>query len=139
MITRLMRVTILVRDYDEALAFYTGTLGFEKRDDIPFGPGARWVTVAPPEQHEVEIVLQQPHAAFHGETQAQAMLEHVGQQPTWVFETDDCQREYEKLQGRGVVFTSLPKQEPYGVEAVFQDLYGNNYSLLQPAPAPDQG
>ena len=136
MITKLIRVTILVRDYDEALAFYTEKLGFEKREDAPLGPEYRWVTVAPPQQQELEIVLQQPHAAIHGEEQAQAMLERVGQQPTWVFATEDCQRAYEELQGRGVVFSSGPQQQFYGVEAIFQDLYGNSYSLLQPTPTP---
>jgi len=137
MITKLIRVTILVRDYDEALAFYTGKLGFEKRVDVEVGPGMRWVTVAPAQQQEVEIVLQQPHPAFHGEQQARAMRARIGQQPTWVLATGDCQREYEELQGRGVIFTAAPQQQPYGVEAVFQDLYGNSYSLLQPAPMPD--
>ena len=137
MITKLIRVTILVRDYDEALAFYTGKLGFEKRADETFGPEMRWLTVAPPQQRELEIVLQQPHVGFHGEEQAQAMLERIGQQPAWVFETGDCQQEYEELQGRGVVFVSAPQQQPYGVEAIFQDLYGNSYSLLQPAPMSD--
>ncbi len=57
MIQRLMRVTILVRAQDEALAFYTERLGFEKRDDQTFGPGMRWLTVAPPERHDLRIIL----------------------------------------------------------------------------------
>lgn len=139
MISRLIRVTILVRDYDEALQFYRDQLGFESRADFAFGQGMRWVTVAPPEQHELEIVLQVPMAAFHGAEQAQAMLAQVGRQPTWVFETADCPAEYAALSERGVTFTRAPKQEPYGVEALFQDPYGNSYSLLQPAPMPAFG
>ncbi len=136
MITKLSRVTILVPDYDEALRFYSDQLGFEKRADFAFGQGMRWVTVAPPQQREVEIVLQVPVAAFHGEEHAREMLAHVGQQPTWVFETDDCQAEYTTLTERGVTFTQAPKSEPYGTEALFQDPYGNTYSLLQPSIAP---
>lgn len=131
MITKLVRVTILVRDYDEALQFYTEKLGLEKHDDIPFGPGVRWVTVAPAGQADIEIVLQQPHAAMHGEEHAGAMAARVGQSPTWVFNTDDCRKTYAELQERGVHFTSAPEEQPYGVEAVFQDLYGNSFSLLQ--------
>jgi len=139
MINKLIRVTILVRDYEEALRFYGDQLGFEKRADFAFGQGMRWVTVAPPDQRELEIVLQVPVAAFHGEKHAEEMLAQVGQQPTWVFETDDCQAEYGALSERGVAFTQAPKQEPYGTEALFQDPYGNTYSLLQPTPMPAFG
>jgi len=133
MISKLIRVTILVRDYDEALRFYKNQLGFEQRADFAFGAGMRWVTVAPPQQRELEIVLQVPVEAFHGAEHAQDMRAHIGQQPTWVFETDDCQAEYTTLAARGVTFTQAPKAEPYGTEALFQDPYGNTYSLLQPA------
>lgn len=135
MITHLIRVTILVRDQDEALRFYTEALGFEKRADVSFGPAARWLTVAPPQQGELEIVLQLPDPALHGEEEARRMLERVGQAPTWVLSTDDCQGDYARLVERGVTFTSSPQQQPYGLEAVFLDLYGNSYSLLQPAPS----
>ncbi len=139
MITKLARVTILVRDYDEALRFYTEQLGFDKRADVTFAPGMRWLTVAPAQQHDMELVLQVPVASFHGAEQAQRMTERIGQQTTWVFQTDDCQAEYATLSGRGVIFTQSPKAEPYGVEAIFQDLYGNSYSLLEPAPMPAFG
>ncbi len=135
MITRLARVTIIVRDQEEALRFYTETLGFEKRADATFGPAARWLTVAPPEQHELEIVLQLPDPAMHGEEQAQEMLASIGKNPTWVLNTTDCQGDYARLVERGVTFTSPPTEQPYGLEAVFSDLYGNSYSLLQPAEA----
>jgi predicted enzyme related to lactoylglutathione lyase len=136
MITRLIRVTILVRDQDEALQFYTEKLGLEKRDDISFGPGARWLTVAPQGQRDIQIVLQKPEPAFHGEQGAADMLSYVGHGTTWVFETDDCRAEYETLRARGVTFQHPPTDEPYGVEAVFEDIYGNSFSLLQPREAP---
>ncbi len=136
MITRLSHVTVLVRNQDEALRFYTEKLGFEKRFDVAFGPGARWLTVAPVGQTNVEIVLQKPDPAMHGEADARQMEEAVGRGTTWVFECDDCRATYATLRERGVEFQSEPRQEPYGVEAVFVDLYGNSFSLLQPAEQP---
>lgn len=137
MITRLARVTIYVRNQDEALAFYTEKLGLEKRADVQFGPGARWLTVAPAGQNEIEILLQEPVPAMHGKEFAQQIAERVGQATTWVFTTDDCRAEYETLKGRGVTFVSEPQDQPYGVEAVFVDLYGNSFSLLQQAENPE--
>lgn len=135
MITRVARVTILVSDQDEALRFYTEKLGFEKRADVPMG-ATRWLTVAPAGQRELEIVLQQPDPAFHGEDGARQMLERVGQGTTWVLATDDCQGDYERLSGLGVRFTSPPHRQMYGLEAVLLDLYGNSYSLLQQPSEP---
>ncbi len=132
MIKTLARVTILVRDLDEALRFYTEKLGLEKRADQNFGPGMRWLTVAPKEQTELEIVLQKPDASMHGEEGAKDLLSRVGQGTAWVFYTDDCRRTYETLLSRGVVFVRPPQEQMYGVEALFQDLYGNTFSLLQP-------
>ncbi len=137
MITRLARVTIYVRNQDEALAFYTEQLGLEKRSDVLFDPGARWLTVAPAGQADFEILLQEPVAAMHGEEFARKISERIGQSSTWVFFTDDCRAEYETLRGRGVTFSSPPQDQPYGVEAVFQDLYGNSFSLLQPGEMPE--
>lgn len=135
MITHLARVTLVVRDQEEALRFYTETLGFEKRADVQFGPGARWLTIAPPQQHELEIVLQQPDAAMHGQERAEELLVGIGKSPTWVLYTTDCRGDYARLLERDVRFVSPPTEQPYGLEAVFLDLYGNSYSLLQPAAA----
>ncbi|HEX8996301.1 MAG TPA: VOC family protein [Ktedonobacterales bacterium] len=137
MITHLARVTLAVRDQDEALRFYTEALGFEKRADARFGPGPgmRWLTVAPPQQREIEIVLQQPDPTMHGEARAAELAAGIGKSPTWVLYTTDCQADYARLVERGVAFPSPPTEQPYGLEAVFVDLYGNSYSLLQPAQA----
>ncbi len=125
MITKLVHVTLWVKDQDEALDFYANQLGFTKKaDDSSMIPGYRWLTVAPKEQTDVEIVLGLAHSP---ETQAQ-----VGKAGTWVLHTDDCRKEYETLKARGVKFTQAPKDQPYGVEALFEDLYGNSYDLLQP-------
>lgn len=135
MITHLARVTLAVRDQDEALRFYTETLGFEKRADAQLGPTMRWLTVAPRQQRDLEIVLQLPDPDLHGESRAAELLAGIGKNPTWVLYTTDCQGEYARLLERGVTFTSPPTEQPYGLEALFLDLYGNSYSLLQPAEA----
>jgi predicted enzyme related to lactoylglutathione lyase len=127
---RLGNVTILVRDYDEALKFYTEVLGFEKRSDQKFGPGGRWVTIAAPGQ-DIQIVLQKPEPSMHGEENAQRMAERIGQNPTWVLVTDDCRKTYELYSSRGVKFSEPPKDMPWGTQAVFKDLYGNSYALVQ--------
>lgn len=127
---RLGSVTILVGDYDEALKFYTKTLGFEKRSDEHFGPGARWVTVAAPGQ-DIQIILQKPEPAMHGEENARKMAERIGQNPTWVLATDDCKKTYQLYSSRGVKFNEPPKEMPWGTQAVFKDLYGNSYALVE--------
>jgi predicted enzyme related to lactoylglutathione lyase len=127
---RLGNVTILVRDYDEALKFYTEVMGFEKRSDQKFGPGARWVTVAAPGQ-DVQIVLQKPEPSMHGEENARRMAERIGQNPTWVLATDDCRKTFELYSSRGAKFDEPPKDMPWGTQAVFKDLYGNSYALVQ--------
>jgi predicted enzyme related to lactoylglutathione lyase len=122
-------VTILVRDYDEALKFYTERLGFEKKMDEKFGPGARWLSVALPGQ-DLQIVLQKPEPSMHGEARAKKMFDLIGQSPTWVISTDDCRKTYEVLKARGVNFSDPPKEQPWGTQAVFQDLYGNSFALV---------
>lgn len=131
MITSLGVVTIVVDDQDDAIEFYTETLGFDLRSDEPFGPGARWVTVAPPDQTEVEIHLQEPHPALHGEDGAERLRDLVGKNPTWSFQTADIDRTYEELRAAGVTFVEPPAERPYGTEAIFEDLYGNRFSVLE--------
>ena len=120
-------VTLLVRDQDEALRFYTEVLGLEKRADDSSMPGFRWLTVAPKEQKGVEIVLVKPRT----EEDLQQVGKQAGRTVFLVFHTDDLQREYETLHSRGVKFLGPPKQQPWGTEAVFEDLYGNRFDLLQ--------
>jgi catechol 2,3-dioxygenase-like lactoylglutathione lyase family enzyme len=132
MISTLSVVTIIVEDQDDAIEFYTGRLGFELRSDEPFGPGRRWVTVAPPDQTEVEIHLQGPNPELHGEAGAERLREQVGRNPAWSFTTDDCAGTFEALRSEGVTFVSEPAERPYGIEAGFEDLYGNRFSLLEP-------
>jgi hypothetical protein len=79
----------------------------------------RWLTVAPKDQKEVEFVL------------ASWLPDHVGRNALCVVETTNCRKTYESLKARGVVFSQRPTEKPYGVEAVFEDLYGNTYALVE--------
>ena len=117
-IDKVSTVTIAVENQDEALTWFTQMLDFEKRIDQQ-GDGFRWLTVAPPQQAEVEFLL------------ASWFPQLVGQNPTWVISTRDCQGGYEELKSRGVKFSQPPQPRPWGIEAVFQDLYGNKYALVQ--------
>jgi len=130
MITKLAHVTVIVRDQEEALRFYVDKLGMEKREDNTMG-SFRWLTVAP-KGSPVAIVLQRPGAPFQTPEVAERMLSRVGHGTTWVVETDDCRKDHEAMSSKGVMFTSAPEDMPWGVSAVFQDLYGNKYNLLQP-------
>lgn len=117
-IDKVSTVTIAVRDQDEALTWFTRMLGFEKRMDQR-GSGFRWLTVAPPQQAEVEFLL------------ASWFPDRVGQNATWVLSTRDCKGAFEGLKAKGVEFTQEPQAKPWGIEAVFVDLYGNKYALVQ--------
>jgi uncharacterized glyoxalase superfamily protein PhnB len=121
-----------VRDQDEVLQWFTEKLGFRKMADRPLGSSVRWLTIAPEDQKELEIVLLKPDAAFHGKKLARELTKRIGKGTTWVLEVDDCQKVYKEFQLRGVEFTDPPKQRPYGVEALFDDLYGNPWVLIQP-------
>ena len=125
MLTKLSVVTILVRDQDEALQFYTEKLGLEKMDDMEFGAGGRWLTVTAPEQKDVQIFL------ARADSFGMDLMDHVGRAPAWAFSTDNCQETYETLSARGVKFTSRPKKKPYGIEAVFEDLDDNPFAIVQ--------
>lgn len=127
---RLNVVTIVVKDYEEALKFYTERLGFEKRMDVSLSPSSRWLTVAAPGQ-DVEILLQMPDKATHGAEHARLLSERVGQGTTWVLGTDNCKKSYEELSARGVTFTEKLKQVPWGIQAVLKDLYGNTFALTE--------
>lgn len=127
MIKKATIVTLLVRDQDEALRFYTETLGLEKRMDDTSVPGLRWLTVAPPEQKELQIVL----AKAKSEEDLRQVGKQAGTFPLFVLNTDGCRKDYETLKSRGVRFLTSPKEQPWGTEAIFEDLYGNRFDLLE--------
>src|SRR5437016_11969446 len=134
MITRLNHVSVFVLNQDSAYDFYVNKLGFKVHTDAPMGPGARWLTVAPPDQPELEISLMQiaPGMIFTDET-AETMKELVkkGTFGFGVFECVDIYATYEELKAKGVEFTQPPKKEFYGIEALFKDDSGNWFSLGQ--------
>ena len=125
MLTKLAVVTIIVRDQDEALQYYTEKLGLEKMDDVNFGEGNRWLTVTAPQQKDVQIFLQKADSFGVDAT------DQVGKATMWAFNTDNCRETYDTLKERGVKFLSEPKEQPWGIEAVFEDLYGNKFSIVE--------
>jgi len=133
MIRKLSHATIYVTDQDRAKAFYTEKLGFTVRADAGVGP-LRWLTVSPPAQPDVEIVLT-PIATgvFIDDESVRALrtLVENGNIGAGVFEVEDCRKTYEELKARGVEFLSDPMERPYGLEAVFRDDSGNFFSLSQ--------
>jgi len=129
-------IPVVVADQDEALSFYIEKLGLEKRADVTFAPGMRWLTVAPKGQRKPEIALAQPEAPLLN-VQTQSNHEAIGRLGhgiTCVFDTDDCCKMYATLLARGIKFLSPPTKQLYGMEAVFEDPYGNAFSLLEPSP-----
>ena len=130
MIEKLRLTTRIVSDQDEALDFYTEKLGLKKKADETFGPDdQRWVTVAAEQDDTVEIVLE-PLDWFEGE-EAGRRSAMIGEQPALAFTVDNCQATYETLRERDVEFTSEPTEQPYGIEAVATDLYGNGIVLVE--------
>jgi catechol 2,3-dioxygenase-like lactoylglutathione lyase family enzyme len=122
------RVAILVRDYDEAIDFYVNRLGFTLVEDTPVeGHGKRWVVVAPPGSSESRLLL----ARAVGEQQSARIGNQTGGRVFLFLHTDDFWRDFRSYQATGVVFVRPPREESYGTVAVFQDLYGNLWDLLQ--------
>ena len=124
MITSLNIVSVVVNDQDAALDFYTNKLGFEKRGDRTFKGLPRLLTVAPKGQVEPEIVLVKVRASNIQPPQGG----HTGM----VFRTDDCRRDFATLKERGVKFLSEPTELPFGTQALFSDLDGNLFFLVEP-------
>jgi catechol 2,3-dioxygenase-like lactoylglutathione lyase family enzyme len=123
----LASVALLVRDYDEAKAWYTGVLGFTLVEDTDLGHGKRWVVVAPSGARETNLML----ARAATPEQRARIGDQTGGRVFLFLHTDDFQRDYRALSARGVKFLEAPRQEAYGTVAVFEDLYGNRWDLLQ--------
>jgi catechol 2,3-dioxygenase-like lactoylglutathione lyase family enzyme len=124
-------VSFLVRDYDEAIAFFTGALGFALLEDTPLGGLKRWVRVAPP-GGGCALLL----ARATGEEQLAVVGRQAGGRVFLFLETADFDQDHAALRSRGVRFLEEPRVEPYGKVAVFVDLYGNKWDLLEPRSAP---
>ena len=129
MTRRLAALTLLIPDYDEAIAWFTRTLGFALTADVALGAGKRWVVVSPG-AGGAEIVLAQPgderqRACIGGQTGGRVML---------FLRTDDFARDHAAMLARGVRFVEAPRAEVYGTVAVFADAWGNLWDLIEPSP-----
>jgi uncharacterized glyoxalase superfamily protein PhnB len=122
------RITLLVNDYDEAIEFYTQQLHFTLIEDTVLSADKRWVVVAPPGSKECSLLL----AKAADEQQQSAIGHQTGGRVFLFLYTDDFWRDYNNMLENGIPFVSPPREEPYGTVAVFADLYGNQWDLLQP-------
>jgi uncharacterized glyoxalase superfamily protein PhnB len=133
---KLSTTQLWVQDQDEALAFYTQKLGFEIRADItlPEMGDFRWLTVGPPAQPDIAIVLMAipgPPVMDAATAEQVRTLMAKGFAGTVFLTTDDCHATYEELKGRGVEFIDQPEERPYGIDSSFRDPSGNHIRLTQ--------
>jgi len=120
-------VTLVVPDYDEALDFYVGSLGFELIEDTPLSETKRWVLVAPKGSMETRLLLAQADAP----AQAASIGNQAGGRVFLFLNTDDFDRDHKSMVAAGVTFLESPRSEPYGKVAVFQDPFGNKWDLIE--------
>ena len=128
---RIACFALVVDDYDRAIAYYTGALGFELREDspreaAPGQPSKRWVMVAPPGA-ETAILL----AQASNDAQRARIGDQTGGRVGFFLHTDDFRRDHAAMLSKGVRFVESPREEDYGIVAVFEDLYGNRWDLLE--------
>ena len=125
----LSAISILVADYDEAIAWYCSKLGFELIVDTPMGGGKRWVVVAPNAETQTRIIL----AKASGPEQTALIGRQMGGRVGFFLQTDAFDDTYARMAMLGVVFREEPRSEAYGKVVVFEDCYGNGWDLIQPA------
>jgi catechol 2,3-dioxygenase-like lactoylglutathione lyase family enzyme len=128
MTQHITQVALVVRDYDEAVAWFTTRLGFTLLEDTPLGATKRWVVVAPPGAGGVSLLL----ARAATPEQERAIGHQTGGRVFLFLHTDDFRRDYDAMRSRAVRFIEEPREESYGTVAVFEDLYGNRWDLVQP-------
>jgi uncharacterized glyoxalase superfamily protein PhnB len=133
---KIANAQLWVHDQEEALAFYTEKLGFEVRSDVtlPEMDDFRWLTVSPPGQEDVAVVLMAipgPPMMDEDTTQQVEALMAKGFAGTVFLTTDDCRGDYEQLKSRGVEFTETPEERPYGIDCGFRDPSGNSVRLTE--------
>ncbi len=125
MIKRISVITVVVKDQEKALRWYTEKLGFEKRMDQKLNENFRWLSVGLPEQKDLEITL--ADWKWYGDrTQDQ-----IGTNTVVVLQSSNCREDYKALKAKGVKFTDPPSDQPWGVSAVLLDLYGNPYNIVE--------
>jgi catechol 2,3-dioxygenase-like lactoylglutathione lyase family enzyme len=123
----LSAISLVVKDYDEAIAYYTGKLGFELIEDTRLSEEKRWVLIAPPGAKETWILL----ANVANPEQLKSVGYQTGGRVFLFLQTDDFWRDYERMKNHGVIFCETPREEAYATVVVFQDLYGNKWDFLQ--------
>ena len=124
---RLGLVTYVSREYDDAIGFFVGKLGFTLVEDTDMGGGKRWVVVSAGEGASLLI------ARADGEQQEASIGNQTGGRVGFFLQTDNFDRDFAEWTARGVKFHEQPRREVYGTVAVFEDLYGNTWDLIQPA------
>jgi uncharacterized glyoxalase superfamily protein PhnB len=129
MYQRIARIALVVKDYDEAIAFYTEKLNFTLTEDTRLSDTKRWVVVSPPGASECSLLL----AKAASEEQLHSVGNQTGGRVFLFLYTDDFWRDYHKMIENGIQFIRPPAEEPYGIVAVFEDLYGNKWDFIQPA------
>ncbi len=129
---KISHVSLLVADQQEALAWYTEKLGWvvKSNDPFPGEPENRWITVAPAGQTEMEVVLQPPDWGPGGDSEQRKEL--IGKAPGFVLVTNDCRGDCEAMAAKGVNVIDQPQEVPWGISALFVDLYGYVHNLLEP-------
>ena len=128
-------VTLVVDDYDTAIAHYTGAMGFELLEDTDRGNGRRWVRVAPRGGTGTGLLL----AIAGNEAQRARIGDQTGGRVGFFLQTDDFWRDHAAMTANGIEFLEPPREEAYATVAVFRDRYGNRWDLLQPTPGPGEG
>lgn len=124
---RLAAVTYVVRDYDEAIAWFTNALGFQLLEDTALSAGKRWVRVGTSDDGGFALLL----ARAATPEQEAAVGNQTGGRVAFFLHTDDFARDYARLQSHGAEFTETPREEVYGRVVVFRDLYGNKWDLIE--------
>jgi catechol 2,3-dioxygenase-like lactoylglutathione lyase family enzyme len=128
-------VALVVRDYDEAVVFFTQALDFRVIEDAVVGEGKRWVLVGPPSSRGTSLLLAQASTP----EQTSRIGDQTGGRVFLFLHTDDFWHDYARMKSRGVKFRETPREEAYGTVAVFEDLYGNKWDLLQLKRSPVSG
>ena len=121
-------ITLLVPDYDKAIAYYVGKLGFTLAEDTALSATKRWVVVAPPGNGETGLLLAQADSP----NQRQAIGNQTGGRVFLILKTDDFDRDFARFKQVGIEFLEEPRKEPYGKVVVFRDAFGNKWDLIEP-------
>jgi catechol 2,3-dioxygenase-like lactoylglutathione lyase family enzyme len=125
---RIATIALVVADYDEAIAWYTQKLGFALAEDVDLGGGKRWVTVAPAGGQGARLLL----AEAKDQQERSRIGDQTGGRVFLFLETDDFTRDHAAMLAKGVAFREAPRTEAYGTVAVFADLHGNLWDLIEP-------